>query len=94
MYYVLSAVGAYLLIGLILTYNVLVMPSRRRRLWDIALGAVIMPVLALALLLFALFEELWKRLLIALDYNPPEEMRAGPKPPSEDGGDGAKPDQN
>jgi hypothetical protein len=48
------------------------------------LGAVVMPVLALILFLCTLFEGLWKRLLIALDYNPPEEMRAGPKPPGED----------
>jgi hypothetical protein len=67
-----------------MTWNVLAIPRRRPRFWDVALGAVVMPVLALILFLCTLFEGLWKRLLIALDYNPPEEMRAGPKPPGED----------
>ncbi|MBY0510784.1 MAG: hypothetical protein K2P94_11635 [Rhodospirillaceae bacterium] len=84
MNYVLIAAGAYLVVGVVLTYNVLKIPRRRLRFWDVAVGAVIMPVLSAVLFLCVLFEPLWKRLLIALDYNPPEEMRAGPKPASED----------
>lgn len=84
MNYVLIALGAYLVVGVILTYNVLKIPRRRPRFWDVAVGAVIMPVLSAVLFLCVLFEPLWKRLLIALDYNPPEEMRAGPKPPAGD----------
>jgi hypothetical protein len=73
-------------IGIILTYNVLALPRRRLKLRDLVVGAVVMPVLAVVLVLCEVFEKAWKRLLIILDYNPPEEMRAGPKPPSEDGG--------
>lgn len=84
MTYILSAIFIYLVLGLILTRNVLRMPRRRMRFWDVALGAVIMPVLSLILFLCIIGEDLWKRLLIALDLNPPEEMRAGPKPPTGD----------
>ncbi len=79
MVYVYSALGVYLLIGLILTNSVLRAPSRRMRYYDFALGAVVMPVLFVALMVMEAGHKLWKRLLIALDYNPPEEMRAGPK---------------
>jgi hypothetical protein len=81
MNYVYAAIFAYLVVGLILSRNVLAIPRRRMRFWDLMIGAVVMPVLSLILFLSILFEDLWKRLLIALDYNPPEEMRAGPKPP-------------
>jgi hypothetical protein len=91
MYYVLSAVAAYLLIGVILTYNVLALPRRKPRFRDIALGAAVMPVLSSVLFLCVLFEPLWKRLLVMLDFNPPEEMRAGPKPASgSDAGESGK----
>jgi len=92
MTYVLLAVFAYLLVGVIMTYNVLVRPRRRPGFLDVALGAVVMPVLSVILFLCVLFEDLWKRLLIALDFNPPEDMRAGPKPSGED--QSKKPDQN
>ncbi len=85
MYYVLAAVAAYLLIGIILTYNVLAIPRRKPRKVDLALGAVIMPVLTIILILCEVFEDVWKRLCILLDFNPPEEMRASPKPQSADG---------
>lgn len=80
MYYFLYAILAYLLVGLIMSRKVLRIPRRRLRFWDVVVGAVIMPVLSVVLFLCIIFEDLWKRLLIALDYNPPEEMRAGPKP--------------
>jgi len=67
-----------------MTRNILAIPRRRMRFWDLALGAVVMPVLSVFLFLCVLTEDLWKRLLIALDYNPPEEMRAGPKPSASD----------
>jgi hypothetical protein len=88
MTYVLLAILAYLVVGLIMTRNILVMPRRRPRFWDLAVGAVVMPVLSVVLFLSILAEDLWKRLLIVLDFNPPEEMRAGPKPPTGDGKDG------
>lgn len=90
MYYALAAISVYLLIGIVMTYNVLARPRHRPEFMDVALGAVVMPMLALILFLAVLFEKLWKRLLIALDYNPQEEMRAGPKPPGED--ESKKPD--
>ena len=81
MNYVLYAISAYLVLGIILTRSVLRTRTFRLRFSDVALGAVVMPVLSLAMLLCVLFEDIWKRLLIALDFDPPEEMRAGPAAP-------------
>ncbi len=79
----LIALAFYLVIGLILSRTVLRAKSRgRRSFWDVVVGAAIMPVLFVILLACILFEDLWKRLLIALDYEPPEEMRAGPETPA------------
>lgn len=77
------AILVYLLVGLFLTQNVLRAPTLKMRLRDMAIGAVVMPVLFVALLLFAFFEDMWRRLMIVLDLDPPEEMRAGPKEPAE-----------
>ena len=81
MNYTLFGILAYLVLGVVLTRSVLRIPRRRLRLRDMALGALFMPVLFVILLLSIFFEDLWKRLLIALDFNPPEEMRAGPDSP-------------
>jgi len=78
----LIAAAIYLVIGLFLSRNVLRAKSHRRSLWDVVVGAATMPVLFVILLACILFEDLWKRLLIALDYEPPEEMRAGPETPA------------
>lgn len=78
-------IATYLVLGVVLTRVVFRAPSLKMRLRDYTLGALFMPILFVALLLFMLFEELWARLLIVLDYNPPEEMRAGPKEPDSDG---------
>ena len=82
-YILYGILAAYLIAGLILTRTVL-RPNRRLRYYEVALGAVFMPILFIFLLLCIFFEDLWKRLLIALDFDPPEEMRAGPKDPSDD----------
>ena len=81
MYYLYAAIFTYLVVGLILTRSVLRAPSRRMRCWDVARGAVVMPVLSVVLFLCILFEDLWRRLLIALDFDPPENMHAGPDLP-------------
>ena len=81
--YALDALAAYLVGGLILTRYVLKAPSHRMRLRDYALGGLVMPVLFVVLLGLILIEDLWKKLLLALDFDPPEEMRAGPKPSPE-----------
>jgi len=89
MNYVYYAILAYLVVGLILTRKVLRIPRRRMRFWDVAMGAVVMPVLSFALFVCVLSEDLWKRILILLDFDPPEEMRAGPDAPaSDEPGDG------
>jgi hypothetical protein len=86
MNYTLIAIGCYLVVGIFLTHVVLRLPRQRLKFRDIVLGAVAMPVLFVALLVLTFLEDAWKRLLIVLDYNPPEEMRAGPKPkPDADG---------
>ncbi len=82
-YLIWALVVGYLVIGLILTRNVLRAPSKRMRFWDFGLGAVVMPVLFVFLLLCILFQDLWKRLLLALDFKPPEDMHAGPQDPPE-----------
>ena len=51
---------------------------------DIVFGSVFMPILFIFFILFELLEEAWKRLLLALDYDAPEEMRAGPIEPAAD----------
>lgn len=81
-YILLGILAVYLITGIVLTRSVL-RPNRRLRLREVALGALFMTVLFVFLLLCILFEDLWKRLLIALDFNPPEEMRAGPKTPAD-----------
>jgi len=80
MNYTLIAIGAYLVVGIMLTRVILRIPRRRLRFRDMVIGAVAMPVLFLALLFLTFLEDAWKRLLIVLDFTPPEEMRAGPKP--------------
>ena len=83
MIYLLSGILAYLVLGFVLTRSVFKAPSIRMRFSDVVLGAIFMPILVLLLVLFDFFEEMWKRLLIALDFDPPEEMRAGPQAPAD-----------
>jgi hypothetical protein len=91
MNYVLYGLGAYLILGIVLTRFVFTGASAPRfRFSDFAIGAVIMPVVCVAMLLFILFEKLWARLLIALDFDPPENLRAGPG----DLGDPGSPDSD
>ena len=78
MIYVLSAIAAYLALGLFLTRYVTA-PKLRMRFGDAVLGACFMPIIMIGLLLFMLYEKMWKRILIALAFDPPEEMRASPK---------------
>lgn len=80
-----ALVSAYLVTGLILTRNVLRVPRKRQRLRDLALGAVVMPVMFVFLMLCVFFEHLWARPLIVLDFKPSEEIRAGPRDPNEGG---------
>ena len=54
----------------------------RRRLRDFALGSVLAPILLVALILLLLFEKLWARLVVVLDLEPPENMRAAPAEPA------------
>lgn len=82
MNYWYAAAGAYLLFGLYLTHGVFAgMHKPRRRLRDWALGAVSMPVLFVVGLVFMAAERIWARLLPLLDFEKPEEMRAGPVEP-------------
>ncbi len=78
MTYVLSAIATYLALGLFLTRYVTA-PKMRMRFSDLVLGGLFMPIIMTGLLLFMLYEAAWKRILIALAFDPPEEMRAGPK---------------
>ena len=81
MNYFYIGIAVYLVAGLVLTRSILKNTSMRMRFRDAVLGAVATPILFTAMLAFELFEDLWARLLVMLDYDPPEEMRAGPKEP-------------
>lgn len=78
MIYVLSVLAAYLLLGFFLTRYVTA-PKMGMKFSDAVLGSFFMPVIMTGLLGFMLYESAWKRILIALAFDPPEEMRAGPK---------------
>ncbi len=84
-YVIWGLIGAYLLTGLIMTRNVLRRPKSRNkmRLHDWVIGSFVMPMMFVFLMACVLWEKLWARLLIVLDFNPPEEMRAGPKDPDD-----------
>ncbi len=76
-------IAAYLALGVFLTHLLLLEMHRpRRRFRDFALGSVLAPVLLVFLILLVLFEKLWARLVIVLDLEPPENMRAGPVEPT------------
>lgn len=82
MIYLLLAIGAYLVAGLVLTFMILPGPNKRRlRFRDVIIGSIAMPVLFVLLIVFDISEEAWARILIMLDFDPPEIMRAGPKKP-------------
>lgn len=78
MTYALSAVAAYLVFGFFLTRYVTA-PKMGMKFSDAVLGAFFMPVIMAGLLACIAYEAAWKRILIALAFDPPEEMRAGPK---------------
>lgn len=83
MTYIYIVIAVYLITGLYLTRVMLAgMQRRRSHLRDWVLGSVSMPVVMLIGLLCLVVEKLWARLLVALDYEPPEEMRAGPVEPA------------
>ena len=83
MNYMLFGIAAYLMVGAYLTHSRLAgMQKRRSLLRDWALGSALLPVVFLLGLLFILFEKLWARLLIVLDLDPTEDMRAGPAEPA------------
>ncbi len=83
MIYALAAIAAYLALGFVLTRYVAA-PKMRMKFSDAVLGAAFMPVIMTALLACMLYEEAWKRILIMLSFDPPEEMRAGPEEPAGD----------
>jgi hypothetical protein len=81
-YYVIAA---YLAFGLYLTHGVMSgMKRPRRRIRDWALGGISMPVLFVVGLVFIACDKLWARILPLLDFEKPEELRAGPVEPGQD----------
>ncbi|MHB1206237.1 MAG: hypothetical protein ACYCZX_11755 [Rhodospirillaceae bacterium] len=88
MIYLIIGVSAYLAAGLVLTYMILPGPMKRAlRFRDVIVGPIAMPVLFVLLIVFDISEEAWARILIMLDFDPPEVMRARPKPTSHDSND-------
>ena len=79
-HYVRYAIAGYLFVGLLLTRVILRAPSHRMRIRDYLIGSVAMPILFVALLTCVVSEDLMRKILIALDFDPPENMRAGPRP--------------
>ena len=88
MVYVWAGLAAYLVIGLILTYSILPGPNKRPlRFRDIVLGSLFMPILFVILIVFDISEEMWAKILIVLDFDPPEIMRAKPRKEDRSKGD-------
>lgn len=82
-YVLYGCAAAYLLWGIFLTHSLLSGLRRRRTIVrDWLLGPLVLPVLFVVGLVFMACEKLWARLLVMLDYEPPEQMRAGPVEPS------------
>ena len=82
--YAYSGAAAYLIGGFFLTRSILKSTTMRLSFRDVVFGSVFMPILFVFFLLFELMEEAWKRLLLTLDFDAPEEMRAGPVEPADD----------
>lgn len=76
MTYVYIGIGAYLVIGFILTRVVLKGTTMRLSFRDLVVGPIAMPVLFLVLLVFDISEEAWSNILAMLAFDRPEIMRA------------------
>ena len=83
-YFLYGLATAYLIFGAVLTHSVISgMHRRRGKFRDWVLGTAFMPIVFLIGLICIAFEKMWARLLIVLDLERPEEMRAGPKEPAD-----------
>lgn len=84
MTYVLWGIAAaYLAFGAFLTSSMMAAMHRRRHpIRDWVLGSCFMPVLFVVGLVCMFCEKLWARILPLLDFEPPEQMRAGPADPA------------
>ena len=84
MLYVYIGIAVYLAFGAFLTSSMLASMHRRRHpVHDWLFGSVCMPVLFVVGLVFLACEKLWARLLPLLDFEKPEDLRAGPIEPVE-----------
>lgn len=84
-YILYGLAAAYLIFGAVLTHSVIAgMHNRRGKIRDWLLGIVFMPIVFVFGLICIGLEKLWARLLIVLDLERAEELRAGPKDPTHD----------
>ncbi|MBX7199233.1 MAG: hypothetical protein K1X51_07625 [Rhodospirillaceae bacterium] len=78
MTYVYIGIGVYYVLGFILTRVILKGTTLRMGFRDFIVAPFAMPVLFVVLMVFDLSEEAWARILVMLDFDPPEKMRAKP----------------
>lgn len=78
MNYLYIGLGVYYLLGFVLTRVILKGTTIRMGLRDFLFAPLAMPVLFVVLMVFDISEEAWAKILVILDFDPPEQMRAKP----------------
>lgn len=76
--YVYIGIAVYYVLGFILTRVILKGTTIRMSFRDFVVAPFAMPVLFVVLMVFDISEEAWARILVMLDFDPPEQMRAKP----------------
>lgn len=78
MNYLYIGIGIYYVLGFILTRVILKGTTIRMGFRDFLVAPLAMPVLFVVLMVFDVSEEAWAKILVILDFEPPERMRAKP----------------
>lgn len=78
MNYLYIGIGVYYVLGFILTRVILKGTTIRMGFRDFLVAPLAMPVLFVVLMAFDVSEEAWAKILVILDFDPPERMRAKP----------------
>lgn len=78
MNYLYIGIAVYYVLGFILTRVILKGTSIRMGFRDFLVAPLAMPVLFVALMVCDISEEAWAKILVMLDFDPPEKMRARP----------------
>jgi hypothetical protein len=76
--YLYIGIAIYYVLGFILTRVILKGTTIRMGFRDFLFAPLAMPVLFVVLMVFDISEEAWAKMLVMLDFDPPEQMRAKP----------------